>query len=487
MIGKSKPEYLFIRTAILGLRLVAPASLLYLVWAAVTPLHRERTTLEFCLLICAFVEAAFFVFVYLPRLYHLQKAADHPHASRKERQVLFRKCSGYIGSSDYPSGWFFGSGFRRNNVVEWLLWALFSSPENMGLEAWEDEIVEYVTTVENILGRELQAGYNKDTPCMKLTLDPVPMCHRPFLWYLVGCSLQTVGFVDFLTCLRLYSLGFRHHSDKRWFRSFPPRPWTILSRASNEAGLSFWYRPHRSHTKLPVLFLHGIGIGLWPYTAFFSDLVSQHPDAGILIPEFLSISSRITSPPLSRAATVTAIRLILDALLLRRVVVASHSYGTVVTAHIFRSPDLAHRVVATLFVDPIPFLLHLPNVAYNFMYRSPRTANEWLLWYFASRDPDVSRTLSRHFFWFENILWKEDLYSRVVAVSLGGQDQVVDSEQVRRYLTGEDEMQEYWRGGELEVLYHPELDHAMVFHTKNRRRLLVDVLDRFVGLAQVIN
>jgi len=148
-------------------------------------------------------------------------------------------------------------------------------------------------------------------------------------------------------------------------------------------------------------------------------------------------------------------------------------------------------IAATLFVDPIPFLLHLPDVAYNFVYRSPAAwaANEWLLWYFASRDPDVARTLSRHFFWVQNVLWREDLSGREVAVALSGQDQVVNTEAVWRYLTGEDggsSLNEYWRGqvggrtGQLEVLCYPELDHSMIFHTRERRRRLICVLERFV-------
>lgn len=70
--------------------------------------------------------------------------------------------------------------------MEWLLWALFSTSMDASREEWEDEIVEYVAIVENVLGRAFPEGYNKDTPCMRLTLDPVPMLHRPLLWYLVG-------------------------------------------------------------------------------------------------------------------------------------------------------------------------------------------------------------------------------------------------------------------------------------------------------------
>ena len=148
----------------------------------------------------------------------------------------------------------------------------------------------------------------------------------------------------------------------------------------------------------------------------------------------------MTSPPLSRDANCRAIFRILASLQIPRITLISHSYGTVLTTHILHDPDLSPMVSSTLFIDPIPFLLHLPTVAFNFVYRTPRTANEWQLWYFASRDADVSRALSRHFFWAENVLWKEELECRRVAVVLSGDDQIVNSEEVRRYLTGEQEM-----------------------------------------------
>jgi pimeloyl-ACP methyl ester carboxylesterase len=202
--------------------------------------------------------------------------------------------------------------------------------------------------------------------------------------------------------------------------------------------------------------------------------------------EFLSISMRITSPPLSSKAICAAICQLLDDLGLDRVVVVSHSYGTVVTAQMLHS-RLSPRIAAILFVDPIPFLLHLPDVAYNFVYRQARSANEWQLWYFTSRDPDISRTLSRHFFWSENVLWKEELVGRPVAIWLSGRDQVVNSGQVRKYLTDEDIAAESWAKNGLEVHFDSDLDHATVFDTKTRRKRLLDVLDRFVNYLDQMN
>lgn len=75
MIGKSIPEYLFIRTAITALQLIAPLSVLYIVWILLLlPYDKTRTPVYSSLLIYAFIELAFFTCVYLPRRYHLQKA-----------------------------------------------------------------------------------------------------------------------------------------------------------------------------------------------------------------------------------------------------------------------------------------------------------------------------------------------------------------------------------------------------------------------------
>ena len=57
-----------------------------------------------------------------------------------------------------------------------------------------------------------------------------------------------------------------------------------------------------------------------------------------------------------------------------------------------------------------------------------------MLWYFGSKDIGVAHTLSRTFFWSENILWKEDLHQHHATVFLGSKDSIIDASQVRTYL-----------------------------------------------------
>jgi pimeloyl-ACP methyl ester carboxylesterase len=190
---------------------------------------------------------------------------------------------------------------------------------------------------------------------------------------------------------------------------------------------------------------------------------------------------RMTQPVMGRGATCIAFSELLTSLGIDRFILAAHSYGTVVGAHLLHSPELGPQIAGMLLIDPIPLLLHMPSVAYNFVYRRPRRANEWQLWYFASRDADVSRSLSRHFFWTESVLWKEELEGRPVTIALSEDDQIVDADAVRRYLTGAVEASAVWERGELRVLFYAGLDHATVFDSQERLDQLVGVLEGLNG------
>lgn len=75
-------------------------------------------------------------------------------------------------------------------------------------------------------------------------------------------------------------------------------------------------------------------------------------------------------------------------------------------------------------------------------------------------------------------MWKEDLETgRKVAVVLSEDDQIVDARAVRKYLTGEESLR--WEKDGLEVVWHPGLDHAMVWDTKESRAPMLEIIERF--------
>ncbi|KZT00054.1 uncharacterized protein LAESUDRAFT_739760 [Laetiporus sulphureus 93-53] len=483
MIGNSLLEYIEIRTCITCLRLVAPLSIVY----TLASWHSGGFLCSRWLGIYALAEASFCLFVYLPRSWLMQKDAVHPpRLSRAEREALFTKCFIHIAQTNMASGWFFDcpiDSIKRENIKEWILWALFGTRHDGYKEEWAEEIDSYIQMLEQHTGNKLDHGWGHSVKCMRLTLDPVVSLHRPLCWYAI------VGLVDTITSAQLALGGFKHYDNQNPLGCFPPRWFSLFSRRSPDANLAYWYRPHRSKTKRPVLFLHGIGIGLWPYTPFLFELIAKDPDVGIIAIENLSVSMHISASPLPRAEMLAALTRILEHHHHASFVLAAHSYGTVLAAHMLRDPVFAKRITSLLLIDPIPFLLYLPPVAYNFVYRAPRTASEWQLWYFASRDPDISRALSRHFFWAENVLWKEDLHGRETAIILCGRDQIVDSREVLKYLTGTDEVKFRWRKDQLEVLFFPEFDHSNEFNYSESRRPIVEILSRFIrngGEAQEV-
>jgi pimeloyl-ACP methyl ester carboxylesterase len=260
---------------------------------------------------------------------------------------------------------------------------------------------------------------------------------------------QCVGFVDFLTICRLQFYGFHFHRTalSRFLTLFPLRPVTLLSRRRSPVKhLTYWHRPHTSRTKLPIVFVHGIGIGLYPYVDFLKELNSASgiegggvdDQVGIIAVEIMPVSFRITHEALGKEEICDEIQAIVEHHGFGKYVLVAHSYGTAVATYMLKSERTANQIGPVVLIDPITILLHLPDVAYNFTRRRPIEANEHQLYYFASMDMGISHTLARQFFWSNVILWKKDLGDRRVTFSLAQRDLIVNTEAVGRYLASSD-------------------------------------------------
>ena len=167
----------------------------------------------------------------------------------------------------------------------------------MDIGQYTEELNEYLDAIETKTGVTIEDGYSRDqgVRSMRISLDPVAMLHRPLLWYFVRACHQSfnlewldnisqiIAVVDTYTSVLLLSMGFKHFipSDPQWSRSFPPRlVLFFLSRRAPEGVIfPYWHRAHDSNTKLPLVFLHGIGVSYrkshyahW-LSIFFSDRV----------------------------------------------------------------------------------------------------------------------------------------------------------------------------------------------------------------------
>lgn len=123
-----------------------------------------------------------------------RKPAIHPPIkSRIDRRALFDRCLSYLPDPEkFIAVWFLSPshhGIKRENLIDWLLWALFSTDRRpVNDAAIEEELDEYLRKIEDKLGRNVEPGRNLAVQPMRLTLDPVWMLPRPMAWYFVSTS-----------------------------------------------------------------------------------------------------------------------------------------------------------------------------------------------------------------------------------------------------------------------------------------------------------
>jgi pimeloyl-ACP methyl ester carboxylesterase len=170
---------------------------------------------------------------------------------------------------------------------------------------------------------------------------------------------QCVGVVGCLAYLELRWLGFHLHrlSFVRFCTPFPFRPVSLATRYYSRAKhLSYWHRSRTSTVRLPVLFIHGIGIGLHPYINFLSEINSfandqsngRDADVGILAVEIMPISFRITYGALNKDEICAELRQILTRHNYDRLVLVSHSYGSIISTYIMADTILRTKVACAL-------------------------------------------------------------------------------------------------------------------------------------------
>lgn len=309
-------------------------------------------------------------------------------------------------------------------------------------------------------------------------------------------GFQIVLIVDIFSSCRLWYNNYTlYRQPGLGALTMLPQRWHTLSttNASRSPHMSYWYRKHTSKTRLPILFIHGIGIGIFAYVDFLNALAAESnspPDGddgqvGIIALELMSISSRMCAPAPDSPHMRHEIHKILTRYGWTDFVLAAHSYGTAIASNLLQSQLFETRIKAAVLMDPICFALHLPDVCFNFTRRTPQKANERMLYYFASQDMMISHTLSRHFFWSEYILWKDSIADLPMTVTLSGKDLIVPKEAVWGYLTGKDvhdassqsegesrvmQRTREFEEGQMKVMWFDDFDHAGLFASKGACR-----------------
>eukprot|EP00435_Cladocopium_sp_Y103_P027522 s1436_g6.t2 len=319
---------------------------------------------------------------------------------------------------------------HRGNLAEWMAWAFFHcTPDEVPAQRRE-ELVQLVDEGAKWAGVEFPTGYNPHVQAMRLTMDPIPSEHRPLIYYIVTALAMPI-----VNNYNLENLGFRRHRT---------------------GTLKYWLRRGRGRSSQPpIVFCHGVGVNLLPYVHFISELLRQMSKGkDIFLVSLPHISMRIKEDVPSSAEMVACLRDMLLTWDHTSAHFVGHSFGSIVVAWMCRNAQ--ETVAVATFLDPVCFLLIKPDVCYNFMYRQPETATQLLMHYFVARELYIAHSLSRNFFWYQNLLWPEELQVPCM-VMLSGEDSIVPAHSVRRYLTGWIERQ---KGDSFRLLWFPHMGHG---------------------------
>ncbi|ORZ22379.1 Alpha/Beta hydrolase protein [Absidia repens] len=385
-------------------------------------------------------------------------------------------------------------------------------------EEWAKELDWMIKTAEDKYKVTFPAGYNHDLQCIRLNLDPVQAIHRPLFFYL-GLYFVTTVFNSMVlkwwwqfkvygdhgttwggalyklhqSLLWLGALMIGHHKEHSAATTTTGSSKVVTSEIAADdtdsvpcrtQRIVYWYRTastSHSHqqqtnanTKTPIVFIHGIGAGLLSYVEFLYHMLKLNRP--MMLVELPYVSMRMVDDVPDAHIVVEDIKNMLHAHGYEHAVFVSHSLGTGVTSWLMTN---APSVVAgTILIDPICFLLHYPQVCFNFIHRLPKRLFEYIMYYGASRELYISHYISRHFQWFQCIYFADTNMKdsqqpnqqsplNNATVFLSEADGIVGSPMVSKYLAA--------CGVDYRMM--PGLEHAGFLFNWTWRKQILDQID----------
>lgn len=316
------------------------------------------------------------------------------------------------GSADDISSW-----LQRGNLEEWVAHYFLrdARPASMTRREKEelDRLVDMVLDSFGLL--QLPGGSNPAVKCHKLVTDPLNVNHRPLWMY--GC---TSVLCPLITNQVMTALGFERERI---------------------GGLVYWKRGCRKDVQpaadvtgqMPLVFVHGLGVGLVPYYLLLYRLSQRH-SGEFFVPEFPFLAMAPWENVPSAREVVAQMQDMLMANGHTAAHFAGHSFGAVVIGWVMKmSPS---SVIITTLMEPANFLLMKSDSLCTLLHGIPKTCYEKFIQFCAFRELFTMNLLCRNTFWEQSSIWPEEIHVPCI-IELAGDDHIVSSLFVRRLLEHE--------------------------------------------------
>mmetsp|Transcript_15578 Transcript_15578/g.37427 ORF Transcript_15578/g.37427 Transcript_15578/m.37427 type:complete len:717 (-) Transcript_15578:80-2230(-) len=378
--------------------------------------------------------------------------------------------------------WFFEAPLEaiwRGNLEEWMLEYFFNSHSKDALLSSERADLEYcVQYVADWVGMEMREGKNPDVRCMRLQQDPLPAVHRP-LWiyaltahvapWATGQLMKYFGYTKF----RAGSLEYWHKPPKKMATQVElqgllagkykrgsqvvqvstgasgtvrstvegssvvvtVKTGTFQSGADvsiKDVGAGAPGKVACLNVTAPIVFCHGLGIGVLPYIQFAQELGRSGAELFVLDLPHISMSPK-QDVPSSREVVMCVVEM-LSAFGHSNAHFVGHSFGSNVCAWVLKQKPAA--VLSTSLLDPVCFLVMKADLLYNALYKDHKNFVQYVLQVCVFQELFICHTLCRNFFWMDNNLMPHEM-TVPIFILLSGCDDIVPAHCVSGFLKAE--------------------------------------------------
>lgn len=366
----------------------------------------------------------------------------HPVGLERKKQVFQQIMKHTKDPISFVRGWFYNIDFENityEDISEWLSWAFF---ENKYPDTLENEDRLFLTHMVDNIGKLCNKRFPKrihsthsPNKFLAYSIEPYECGYSTLFIY-----IATMCIFPMLTSLYLSYLGFTKQKIN---------------------GINFWIF-YKNNDAIPIVLLHGLGVGILPYCQFIKSLISLNTT--IIIPDMTFFSMFINDNIPDDSRIVLAIKKAIESVN-KSAIIIGHSYGTAIMSWIIQA--YPHIVASVVLLDPFVLMLHLSDTNYNFLYRK----KEYDILGIIRSDPYINWVLRRNFWWLSSILWLEDIRYIPYIIVLCMKDQILPVQSIKEYIEEHNTVQE--------LLCFDDLQHGEFLYNQN-------VIDKIItGLYKI--
>jgi pimeloyl-ACP methyl ester carboxylesterase len=353
-------------------------------------------------------------YIYNTMLARSANAPVQPESLSRDLMELWENCLTYSpdGPQAWLEGWFYDAPLdtlSKQDLLEFLAWGSCSTTWDLLTDTSKDEIRNVYDVFERHLKRRFPeaAEGQEPAPFMRFSIEPFEYKHKPTSYYWV-CSFL----LGLAGKAALYSEGFQRHRSR---------------------ALDYWIRipdSEDARRRTPIIFVHGIGVGLVMYLNLIRALVTN--DCPVVCIELPFISSKLGACEVpSIGEQVASVESLCKRWGFEKAMFVGHSYGSVMLS--WMTQHLPSRVAGLAFIDPVVLMLNLKDVLYNFLYKDEGGDG---IADIIGTELGVNIALRRNFWWYRNILWACDLQRHALptVVCLSEQDEIGPALAVEKHI-----------------------------------------------------